>query len=643
MLQFFRNFFKSKVGMIITLAFLALIAVAFASGDVANMGGMGTVSAGDRVAVVGDREVDANDLFQNTSNAINRIRQDDPTMSTEAFIADGGMDDLMDALVSRNAIAAFGEINGIRVGRDLVDSEIRNRPEFRGLDGTFNEDSFRTLLTQMGLTEQLVRDDLAMGLFSRQILIPIQTTPKLPLALAERYARLETERRVGNITAVQAGPFIPNADPTEEQLQAFYDSNQDRYIRPERRVLRYAVFGDEAVGEIPPPTAEDIAARYEADNDQYVERETRSFTQLVVTTQAAAQAIADEVNAGKSLEQSAREKTFGTSSLAMMPQEELAELTSETVAEAAFAASSGSVSVPAQGELGWYVLRVDDVQTQRGRSLEEVTPLISAQIEAEARREMLNEMTAEIEDSFQSGNSLSEVAEQLGLQLQSTPELTATGQIYGQPANGPAVLAPVISYAFELQEGDREIVEVEAGTTFLIFDVSNIVRSAAAPLDEIANEVEAAWRIDEGMNGAKEAANRIIARVEEGSSLREAVAAEEKNLLRPDSLDISRQEVAQQGQLPPAFELYFSMAPGTVKTLESPQSMAWFVIQLEEIQSEELDENHPFIELAQTQLGALLPNEYTEQYFNAVQDSIEIEINQDAVDGVVDQLTGNNN
>ena len=62
MLQLFRSFFKSKVGIVVTLAFLALIALAFASMDVANTGTFGGVTGGDRVAVVGDRRIDTSEL-----------------------------------------------------------------------------------------------------------------------------------------------------------------------------------------------------------------------------------------------------------------------------------------------------------------------------------------------------------------------------------------------------------------------------------------------------------------------------------------------------------------------------------------------------------------------------------------------------
>ena len=57
MLQMFRNFFKSKVGIVVTLAFLGIIAFAFASADVSNTGTFGGVAGGNRVAVVGGEKI----------------------------------------------------------------------------------------------------------------------------------------------------------------------------------------------------------------------------------------------------------------------------------------------------------------------------------------------------------------------------------------------------------------------------------------------------------------------------------------------------------------------------------------------------------------------------------------------------------
>ena len=52
MLETFRNALKSKIGAGIALIVLILIALAFASGDVASTGGFGGVAGGDRVATI---------------------------------------------------------------------------------------------------------------------------------------------------------------------------------------------------------------------------------------------------------------------------------------------------------------------------------------------------------------------------------------------------------------------------------------------------------------------------------------------------------------------------------------------------------------------------------------------------------------
>ena len=107
MLQFFRNFFKSKLGIPVTLAFLLLIGIAFASADVANTGTFGGVSGGDRVAVVGDQRISAADLSAAMTAALDNERQQNPTLTMEAFIARGGMDRVLNELLQRTAIAEY--------------------------------------------------------------------------------------------------------------------------------------------------------------------------------------------------------------------------------------------------------------------------------------------------------------------------------------------------------------------------------------------------------------------------------------------------------------------------------------------------------------------------------------------------------
>ncbi|MFM5916915.1 MAG: hypothetical protein ACKOOL_05205 [Novosphingobium sp.] len=61
MLQFFRNFFGNKLGVFITLSFVAILGIAFALGSVSgtSFGGFG---GGSRIATVGKEKISETDL-----------------------------------------------------------------------------------------------------------------------------------------------------------------------------------------------------------------------------------------------------------------------------------------------------------------------------------------------------------------------------------------------------------------------------------------------------------------------------------------------------------------------------------------------------------------------------------------------------
>ena len=640
MLQMFRSFFKSKVGIVVTLLFLGIIAIAFASSDVANNSTFGGVTGGDRVAVVGERRIDTAELSMIASSAVQRLRADNPTLTMEAFIDNGGLEDTLENLIQRSSLAELARESGLRAGTRLVDSEIRNTPQFRSFDGSFDADAFRSALRQQGLSEAAVRDDLAMGLLARPQITPLTLAPQMPRSIAVRYAGLLRERRVGSIASIPAGAFAPEGEPTDAQLQAYYTENRSNYIRPERRVIRYASFGEDAFGDIPEPTDAQITERYRRDRENYAERQARSFTQIVVPTQAAAQAVVAEVQGGQSLQAAARAKGLATAQVATATQAELASQTSPAVAEAGFAATRGGLSEPARGPLGWYVLRVDEVERRAARSPAQAREDIVTQLRTEQRRKALNDATARIEDEFTRGKSLSEVARELGVELRTTRPVTAAGQVYGTQESAPAELERVLPVAFEMDTAEPQLAEIEPGKSFLVYDVSQITRSATAPMSEIRDQLEVAWRVDEGMTKAGEAAKRILKRIADGKSLREAVQAEDVRLPAPQPLNLTRQQVAEMGQLPPPVALYFSMAEGTVKRLANRQNLAWVILNLDDIQTPELADDDPIIAATVQQLQSALGEEYTAQYVAAARAGTDVEVNRVAVDAVARQLTG---
>ena len=645
MIQLLRRIMGSKVGVGLALAFLLVIALAFAAGDVANLQGGGGGGGGEKVATIGKERVYANQLSQAATNALENLKREDPRLTMQAFIAEGGLEKVLDQLLDRIAVASFGRQHGVVASDLLVDSEIAKVPNFKGPDGQFSDAAFRQMLQQQGITEKTLRNDLAQGLIARQLMAPAEFGSVIPRALALQYGALLREKRSGAIALLPSAAFAPRTAPTEAELQAFYTKNRDRFIRPERRVLRYATFGEAALKSVPAPTEAEIAARYETSKAQYAAQESRRITQLIVPTEAAARAIVAEVAAGQRLEAVASAKGLAAASLGAVGKESLARQSAPAVADASFAAASGALAAPARSPLGWHVMRIDSIDKRPGRSLEQVKGELTTQLAAEKRRGALNDMSARLEEEFESGGNLADAARELGLTLQETAPLTADGKVYGDPARtAPAELARLIQTSFAMErEGQPQLAEVEAGKTFVIVDVKTITPSAPAPLAEIRGDVATMLALERGAAGAKAAADKVLAQTKRGTDLAAALASLGTPLPPVQRVDMGREQLnAAQQQVPPPLVLLFSMAKGTTKLLPVPGNRGWFIVSLKDIVPGRAEPNDPMVAAAQRELGQLAGREYSEQLARAIRKELGVTREDAAIRALRTQLAGGN-
>ena len=323
-----------------------------------------------------------------------------------------------------------------------------------------------------------------------------------------------------------------------------------------------------------------------------------------------------------------------------MTKNDFTTQTSQAVADAAFTAGQGAIVPPARGGLGWYVLRVDKIENTPARSLADVRNEIAKTLGEEQRKAAFADFAANIEDQLDNGQRLAEIAKTLKAEIESTEPLTADGKVYGKEETAPPILAPALKTAFQMEEGQPQLAEVDPGKTYIVFEAENITPSAAAPLAEIKDRVTSDWRKAEGAKAAKAAAQRVLQRLTGGQDLAAALAAEKVKLPPAQTIDMGRDQLAQQGRIPAPLALMFSMAKGTVKRLEAPQDNGWFVVKLDDISLPALDKNDPLIGATRQQLAGVFGSEYAEELVHAAQRSVGAKKNQAAIDAVAKQLTG---
>ncbi|MDG6078221.1 peptidylprolyl isomerase [Erythrobacter litoralis] len=644
MLTFFRNFFKTKIGLALVLAFLVLIGFAFASMDVSSTGAFGGVAGGNRVAVVGDEKIGTAELSRAATEELERVRQENPTATMQTFLAGDGLNDALASLINRIALVEWTRDFGLRAGDNLLNSEIRQIPAAAGPSGAFDENSYRAFLAREQLTDQRLRELLGASLLAQQTLIPAGFGATIPESIARTYARSFKERREGSVALLPAEAFAPTGAPTDAQLTAFYEENRSRFVRPERRVIEYALFDASSLGDAIEPTDAEITAYFRQNAARYAASQTRSFTQLIVPTQAAAQSIAERVRGGTSLAQAAQGGGLRTTAVNDASRADIREQASEAVASAYFAAAQGAVTSPARSPLGWHIAQVRSVDTTPARTLAQARDEIVTALREEKRVALLSDLSISIEDQLADGATLAEVARERGVSVQRTPPVLANGQLYGRQENAPEALAQIIPVTFQMEEGEPEIGALPGGGSYVVYQVGDIAPSATAPLAQIRDQVIRDWRQLTGAQRAEQAAARIVKKVEAGASLSQALASEDVTLPPIDDVNISRQELAQLGdrQVPAPIALLFGMAQGSVKKLEIPRNNGWFVVELEDVELDRLDDSDPLIAQANRQLGQAWGSEYGEQLAAAMQADVGVERNADAIEAVRRQLLGEN-
>ena len=650
MLSLFRNLLKSKIGAGIALAVLVLITLAFVGGDLTGLGDSTGITAGKSVATVGKDEVEENELGLAAKSALSRVQAQDPTMTMKVLIAQGGLEQVLDELIDRTATAFFGKKIGVVAGDRLIDSEIARIPAFQGVDGKFDQATFRQLLGQQGLSEKSLREDIAQGLIAQQLMLPAQFGTSMSTFAAKRYAALLDENRAGSVVALPSQLFFPAKEPNDSDLQAFYKSHTNAFIRPERRVIRYATFGEDAVKAIPAPTDADIAKRYQADKSIYAAQDNRKITQLIVPTEAAAKAVAAEVAGGKTLEAAAQEKGLSAAKLEFFSKDQLSSQFSPAVADAVFAAPVGKLTAPQKSALGWHLIRVEDEQKKPERPLAAVKDEIAAKLSTEKKQAAFTDLLAKIEDEFANGASLVEVAKSLGATVETTAPVTANGQIYGKPGEtAPALLQPVLKTAFGMDQEKPQTAQVgkdgnqvAAERNFIVYDVTDITPSAPAPYKEIVGDVKAAWALDRGGAAAKAAALQIQTQIRQGKTVEQAVAAAGKQL-PVEQVSMSRATLTaalRSGrQVPPPVSLMFHMAKGTVKVQSAGQDRGWFVVVLKDVVPGKV-ESPQLVEGTQRELGGQMGQAYTDALGKAIRKEVGVTKHDKAIKAVRDQLAG---
>jgi len=576
-----------------------------------------------RIATVGGEVVAPETFQQEFSRFLTRMSRETKVEMSTAEAKAKDLDRIaLDEMLTRLATLNKAKALGLAVtNAQIVDILKANIPDG---SGGVNRNALAQLLQQNQVSEQefyeLVRSDLLRSQLLRTITGGLTMPPGLETALHRfRQQRLTAEYVL--IDPARAGEI---KDPDEAKLKAYYDAHADKkYSTPEYRAVTFVTVRTEDVASRITITDDEIKTAYERAKSFFETPEKRRIEQIRFKSEAAAKAAKAKLDAGQSFEAVAKAEGYKPEDI------KLGEVSKAdtTIPAAAFALEVNKISDPVKGAFGWVILRVLSVTPGTVKTLDEVRTEIREQFVKERSKDLLVQLTIDVEDALGGGATLEEAAKKNSLQVKTVAAVDARGtDMAGVPIEGlPG--GDFLAQVFATDAGvDSEFGETPEAVRF-VFRVDKVTATTRKPLAQVRDEVLSNWRNEELATRLSKMADDLVKRGNGGQSMASIASSLGVAPLRTDPMSrYGKQAVFGSDTLEAAGDARI----GEFFTGSVADGMSRVVGKLVEVSYEDEAPTDPLRAAYGTQLRQIFGEDLVEQFNRAVRAEVGVSIDEAA-------------
>ncbi len=448
--------------------------------------------------------------------------------------------------------------------------------------------------------EELVRQALLEEKFRRLVTAGITLRPEE----AQQEFRRQNEKIKIQYALIKPNELEPKIPVNDAELAAYFGQNKGRYIVPGRRVVRYALLDLNQLRQRAAVSDDELRAYYNDHIDLYRVPNRVHVSHILFKTIGKTDAEVEEIRkkAEEVLKKAKHRAKFAD--LAKQYSEDTTKdkggdlgwiVQGQTVPEfekVAFSLSKGAISDLVKTQYGFHIMKVEDRETARTKSFEEVRPSIlpilgGGKVERLANDES-EKISAEVRKSTR--GSLDDLAKKFKLTLGQTQPVTATDPL---PELGNA---PELHDAIErLRVGELSYpIRIDRG--YVVLSVKEIQPAHAGALAEVRDKVLADYRHDKAVQLARTRAEELAKRAQSGEAFvtaAKALAFEMK----------TSEPFARTGSVPDAgsarqFSAAFSLPVGQtgMPVLLGANWMVYRVVAHEEAKAEDFEKQRKDIE-----------------------------------------------
>jgi peptidyl-prolyl cis-trans isomerase D len=533
------------------------------------------------VATVGGQSIRAEDVQQQLQPALERLRaQLGASIDPQQVKQLGILDTLLGQLIDKSLLDQEASRLGLETSDEVVRSTIYDNPAFRGPDGKFDRQLFAQVLMMNRLTEDQLVARLRHDIPRADLLQAITVGATAPKAAVDALYRFRNEKRIADIVSFPVAQVADIGQPSEQDLQNFYEKNQDLFRAPEYRGFTLASLSPadiESKSEIP---EDKLRSEYEQHKEEYQVPEQRDIQQILTPSEEKAKEVEAALKEGKDWNEVA--KSVGqdpeTMDLGLLNRKEIPH----ELGDVAFELPLNEPSQPVKSPLGWHILRVTKIVPASTESFEQAKPKIETALKLADATDRLDKLGNQADDALAGGANLDEVAQKFGLKLTKVAAVDESGQDKdGKPVQIPVSPQEVLKTVFQTEKGETSrITDTQDGAIFAVH-VDEVTPPAVRPLAEVKDKAVAAWQAEQKRDKAEKEADALAAAAKPDTPL--AKLASEKGLTLLSAVPLSRSPQQAQPVPPALVSKIFSAKQGEVVTASNAAGA--YVAQLKEIQS----------------------------------------------------------
>ena len=500
MFEFIRTHSRLMLGLIVVLIIPSFVFF--------GVQGYSSFTDGSRVDVakVDGRGITQAEWDMAHQRQVERMLRQMPGIDVRLLDTPQARRETLDALVRERVLLAAASKQNLLPTDERLQRLFVSDPQFaplRNPDGSVN----REMLAVQGMNSEMFAQQLRMDLGMRQVLGGIGATTLATPALAAAALDPLLQRREVQLQRFDAGSYLSRVEPTDAELEAYYQANEAQFRAPEQASIEFVVLDLETMGSTLAVSEEDLRRYYEENASRWTVAEERRASHILVAADAGlpaaqrtaarekAEALLSELRkAPARFAELARANSADTGSAAQGGDLDFFSRGAmvKPFEDAAFAMKPGEISNLVETEFGYHIIQLTALRGGERQPFD----ALRADIEAEVRQSLAQRRYAEAAEQFtntvyEQSDSLQPVIEALKLRkqtavVQRTPAAGASGVLAS-----PKLLEAVFSNDAVANKRNTEAVEV-APNQLVAARIVQHTPARSLPLAEVRDRVRQA-------------------------------------------------------------------------------------------------------------------------------------------------------